>query len=111
MQYETLELTIENGIAQVLLNRPDKKNALNTQMRAEILHAVKTSEQEARVLVLTGAGSAFCSGQDLSDRGGGARALLRAFFRQHAGGRSPSGYELDLLMDYWADRTHFTLRG
>ena len=43
-------------------------NALNTQMRAEITHAVGTAGREARVVVLTGEGRAFCSGQDLGDR-------------------------------------------
>ena len=40
-------------------------NALNTQMRAEITHAVRESGETARVVVLTGAGRAFCLGQDL----------------------------------------------
>ena len=43
--------------------------ALNAQMRAEILHAVRHSTEVARVLVMTGAGIAFCSGQDLNDSG------------------------------------------
>ena len=50
------------------LARPDVMNALSTQMRAEILHCVRTAETEARVLVMTGEGRAFCSGQDLGDR-------------------------------------------
>ena len=53
----------------VTLNRPEVMNALNIQMRAEITHAVRESGKIARVVVLTGAGRAFCSGQDL---GGGA---------------------------------------
>lgn len=68
MQYTTILLSISDGVAVVTLNRPDVMNALNTQMRAEILHAVKTAEKSARVLVMTGAGRAFCSGQDLGDR-------------------------------------------
>ena len=42
-------------------------NGLMAQMRAEILHAVKAAEGEARVIVLTGTGRGFCSGQDLGD--------------------------------------------
>ena len=42
-------------------------NAMNVQMRAEILHGVRRASGEARVLVLTGNGSSFCSGQDLGD--------------------------------------------
>ena len=69
MMYEAITFDIKADIAVLTLNRPAVMNALNTQMRAEILHAVRHSASAARVLVLTGAGSAFCSGQDLSDRG------------------------------------------
>ncbi|WGH78348.1 enoyl-CoA hydratase-related protein [Jannaschia ovalis] len=68
MDYETIRLSLREGVATLTLNRPDKMNALNTQMRAEILHAVRESEGSARVLVMTGEGRAFCSGQDLGDR-------------------------------------------
>jgi 2-(1,2-epoxy-1,2-dihydrophenyl)acetyl-CoA isomerase len=68
MDYQTITLGIADDIAVVTLNRPEKMNALNTQMRAEIGHAVKAAGEAARVVVLTGAGSAFCSGQDLGDR-------------------------------------------
>lgn len=47
------------------LNRPDVLNGLNTLMRAEIIHAVRESRKVACVIVLTGAGSAFCSGPNL----------------------------------------------
>jgi len=68
MQYQTLRLSLRGDIAVITLNRPDVMNALNTQMRAEILHAVKAAQTQARMLVLTGKGRAFCSGQDLGDR-------------------------------------------
>ncbi|WP_298433185.1 enoyl-CoA hydratase-related protein [uncultured Jannaschia sp.] len=68
MDYETIRLSERDGVAVLTLNRPDKMNALNTQMRAEILHAVGSAETTARVLVMTGKGKAFCSGQDLGDR-------------------------------------------
>lgn len=67
MHYETIRLTHEAGVATVTLTRPDVMNALNTQMRAEITHAVRDAAREARVIVLTGEGRAFCSGQDLGD--------------------------------------------
>ena len=67
MQYDTILYTTENDVATVTLNRPEVMNGLNSQMRAELKHAVKRAEGEARVLVLTGAGKAFCSGQDLGD--------------------------------------------
>jgi len=72
--YQTITLEIEDGIAVLRLNRPDKMNALSTLMRAEITDAARYAPQKARVLVITGNGKAFCSGQDLSD-GGNAAAL------------------------------------
>ena len=69
MMYETLTSAIEHGIAVITLNRPAVMNALNTQMRAEITDAVRQAGQSARVVVLTGAGRAFCSGQDLGAEG------------------------------------------
>ncbi len=68
MDYQTIRMSVADGLAVLTLNRPDVMNALNTQMRAEILHAVKAAGQSARALVLTGEGRAFCSGQDLGDR-------------------------------------------
>ncbi len=67
MQYETLEISEEGGVGLIRLNRPTLMNALNTRMRAELLHAVKDLGGRMRVLVLTGEGRAFCSGQDLGD--------------------------------------------
>ncbi|MDR9486271.1 MAG: enoyl-CoA hydratase-related protein [Sediminimonas sp.] len=68
MDYETISLEIADDVAVLTLDRADKMNALNAQMRAEIAHAATEAGKNARVLVLTGAGRAFCSGQDLSDR-------------------------------------------
>ncbi len=81
MEYQTIRLAMEDGIAVLTLARPDKMNALNTQMRAEILHAVRAAGTEARVLVLTGEGRAFCAGQDLGDRATAAEANLERTLR------------------------------
>ena len=67
MIYETLIVTEDAGVGVIKLNRPTLMNALNTRMRAEITHAVKDLGTRLRVLVLTGEGRAFCSGQDLGD--------------------------------------------
>ena len=67
MTYETITFTAKNGIATLMLNRPDVMNALNTQMRAEITRALASIGEDVRCVVMTGAGAAFCSGQDLSD--------------------------------------------
>ena len=81
MQYETIRLSLRDDIAVITLNRPDKMNALTTQMRAELLYAVKEGGKECRVLVLTGAGRAFCSGQDLGDRANAASVDLERTLR------------------------------
>ncbi|MDX1743900.1 MAG: enoyl-CoA hydratase-related protein [Ruegeria sp.] len=67
MDYETILLDITDDLAVVTLNRPDKMNAMTVQMRAEVTHAMTYAARNARAIVLTGAGSAFCSGQDLGD--------------------------------------------
>lgn len=81
MQYQTIRLSQRGDIAVLTLNRPEVMNALNTQMRAEILHAVEVSGAKARVLVITGKGKAFCSGQDLGDRATAADVDLERTLR------------------------------
>jgi len=81
MQYQTIRLSRRDNIAVLSLRRPEVMNALNTQMRAEILHAVKAAEKQARVLVLTGTGRAFCSGQDLGDGANAANMDLERTLR------------------------------
>lgn len=68
MQYETLIHTVENDVTTVTMNRPDVMNGLNAQMRLDLTHAFKHAHEHSRVIVLTGAGRGFCSGQDLGDR-------------------------------------------
>ncbi len=81
MDYQTITLDIADGVALLTLSRPNVMNALNTQMRAEITHAVRAAETDARVLVMTGAGRAFCSGQDLGDAGSAAEMDLERVLR------------------------------
>ncbi|MEM9551612.1 MAG: enoyl-CoA hydratase-related protein [Pseudomonadota bacterium] len=81
MNYETLTFDVTDGVALITLNRPDKMNALTTQMRAELAYAVTKGGKTARVLVVTGAGRAFCSGQDLGDRAGGGSIDLERTLR------------------------------
>lgn len=69
MGYETIGFSVAQGIARLTLNRPDKLNSFNTTMHGEVRAALSRVVAEgARVLVLTGAGRAFCAGQDLGDR-------------------------------------------
>ena len=81
MEYSTIKYEVANGVALVTLNRPDVMNALNTQMRAEIGHAAGEAGKEARVLVITGEGRSFCSGQDLGDRANAANLDLERTLR------------------------------
>lgn len=69
MSYETIQFTVKDGIASLILNRPQVMNALNSRMRAEITQALTTLPAEVRCVVMTGSGKAFCSGQDLTDAG------------------------------------------
>lgn len=67
--YETILFNLEEGVARLTLNRPERLNSFTTQMHAEIAAALTQVERDgARVLLLTGAGRGFCAGQDLSDR-------------------------------------------
>ncbi len=81
MDYDTITREDENGVAVVTLRRPEVMNALNTQMRAEITHVVGTAGTQSRVVVLTGEGRAFCSGQDLGDRANVANINLERTLR------------------------------
>lgn len=81
MDYQTIRYEVQDGIAVITLNRPEVRNALNVQMRAEITHAVRESPASARAVVLTGEGEAFCSGQDLGDRATAANADLERTLR------------------------------
>ncbi|WP_299783003.1 enoyl-CoA hydratase-related protein [uncultured Roseobacter sp.] len=81
MDYQTLIYTLQDGVATITLNRVEKMNALSTQMRAEIAYAVSEAGKTARVVVITGAGKAFCSGQDLGDRVSAANLDLERTLR------------------------------
>jgi len=68
VQYATVIYEVADGIATVTLNRPDKLNAFNATMGREIVQAFMLAERdpEVRVIVLTGAGRAFCAGADIA---------------------------------------------
>ncbi len=70
MSYGTILFEIQNGIARLTLNRPEKLNSFNVEMHEDVRNALERIEQDgsARVLVITGTGRGFCAGQDLSDR-------------------------------------------
>jgi 2-(1,2-epoxy-1,2-dihydrophenyl)acetyl-CoA isomerase len=68
----------QDGVVSVALNRPEKKNAIDATMWDELLAVFRevTASADDRVLVLTGAGDAFCSGADLADETAAGRHQL-----------------------------------
>lgn len=84
--FETLLLTIENNIATITLNRPDVYNAFNDKLSYELQDALKQCEKDktVRVVVLTGAGKAFCSGQDLkASMAEGKRSFIESLHKRY----------------------------
>src|SRR4051812_22560014 len=68
MQFQTVELAYHDNVATLTLNRPDKRNALSFQLLHELLRALDEVEKSsAQILILTGAGKAFCAGMDLEE--------------------------------------------
>ena len=66
MSYKTILVTEEDGIKTIMLNRPDRRNAMTPEMQDELIAALeKTATGHSRVVVLAGAGQAFCAGLDM----------------------------------------------
>jgi trans-feruloyl-CoA hydratase/vanillin synthase len=69
MAYETLKIEKADGVALLSFNRPDKKNAMNPQLHEDMTNALEELryDDEAKVVVITGAGDSFCAGMDLKE--------------------------------------------
>lgn len=67
--YETILVEKRDGVATVTLNRPAKRNAMSPRLHEEMTHVLEALryDDEARVVVITGAGEAFCAGMDLKE--------------------------------------------
>ncbi len=80
----SVELTVENGLAEIVLNRPDKMNALNDAMVAELNGCLeRAASQGVRALMIRGQGASFCAGRDLADADPGnedAEAIIESVF-------------------------------
>jgi enoyl-CoA hydratase/carnithine racemase len=77
MPYQTIQLAHDSRVAIITLNRPDKRNAISFELIDDLRRALdEVAKSDALVVILTGAGKAFCSGLDLDN----LKALL---------GRSP----------------------
>ncbi len=71
MAYEEIDVTVDEGIMTITLNRPDKLNAFTNTMRAELISAFDEADanDDVRAVIVTGEGRAFCAGADLSSGG------------------------------------------
>jgi methylglutaconyl-CoA hydratase len=68
MEYKTIQLGLDSGVATITLNRPEKRNAISWALLEELQAALDEVEKSAaQVVILTGAGNAFCAGMDLDD--------------------------------------------
>jgi methylglutaconyl-CoA hydratase len=68
MNFKTITLNESDGIALLTLNRPDKRNAISYELIDDMQHALDAARNsQSQVLILTGAGKAFCSGMDLDN--------------------------------------------
>src|SRR5690606_7818501 len=89
MSDQSILFELNQGVARIVLNRPDKLNSFTAAMHAELAKALDRVDTEgARVLVLTGNGRGFCTGQDLSEfemgAGGGAVDLGETIDKYYA---------------------------
>src|ERR1700682_4712133 len=79
MSYEQIDVTEDSGITTITLNRPEKLNALAGHMRRDLAEALEAagSDRNVHVVVITGAGRAFCAGCDV-------KAMAELIDRQNA---------------------------
>jgi len=87
MSFNSLLYTVNNRVATLTLNRPDRYNAFNEELSYELMDGLKQARKDAdvRVIVITGAGDkAFCSGQDLKDIAGQKRSLGQSVEKRYA---------------------------
>jgi 2-(1,2-epoxy-1,2-dihydrophenyl)acetyl-CoA isomerase len=83
--YQTVLTEQAEGVLTITLNRPESYNALNEQLKDDLLDALKAASRDAsvRCVVLTGAGKAFCSGQDLKEARPGEIAIGDALRKKY----------------------------
>jgi len=104
LEYKYLKVEVDDGVALVTLNRPDVKNALNLAMTGEWSHAMWAldADEDVRVIVVTGAGSAFCAGIDLSE---GAATFDAAAHEEHNRELQVTDEEITDRFAFWMMRT------
>jgi enoyl-CoA hydratase/carnithine racemase len=104
--YEAILFEVEDRIATLTLNRPDRMNAWNDRMASELRHALAACDEDddVRAVVLTGAGRAFCAGADMAAGGEGTfsrrrgdadgREALREAARRYGGYAGPFPWQI-----------------
>jgi len=93
MKYEDLIYGVEDRVATITLNRPDRMNAISPNLEAELHRAFDEADADraVKVIVLTGSGNAFCAGFDM-----GARAR-----KGEAGPADPAGKSIAEYLEFW----------
>ncbi len=94
--FETVKVEIADKVAKVILNRPEKKNAMSPQMHRDMTAALDQLryDDDVKVLVITGAGNSFCAGMD-----------LKGFFNELKG-KDPAEYDrITRMATEWRGRT------
>lgn len=83
--YTAIKYEVKDNTGYITLNRPDRFNAFNNEQSFELQDALKQvkRDNEVRVVVLTGEGKAFCSGQDLKDIAGKKRKLSESLYKRY----------------------------
>ena len=99
MVYQTITVDKKENIAFITLNRPERLNAVTPQMRLELISAFDDvdTDEEVRVMVLTGAGRGFCAGADVGEMVGGDEADSGATIRETEVYQSLSGRDARLI--------------
>jgi len=95
-----VEMKIEDGVAIVTINRPERKNAITLAMRTEIEQAFLDAQDndDVRAIVFTGAGTDFSAGADVSEMGGGGvRGSLYRMRHLHSMARSVAGVQKPVI--------------
>ncbi|MBV8690326.1 MAG: enoyl-CoA hydratase/isomerase family protein [Actinobacteria bacterium] len=102
--FEFIEVEVADGVGVVKLNRPEAKNAMNLVMTGELSDAVKQLDQDedVRAIVVTGNGSAFCAGIDLSE---GAATFDAAGHEEHNAELGVTDEGLTDQFAFWKLRT------
>jgi len=81
MSEELVLYEVSDGVATVTLNDPEKRNRLSQEMLTQLVHAIRRArdDEDAKAVVLTGAGKAFCAGADLGGFGSDATTIEKHF--------------------------------